>query len=98
MPIDKSIIITFISFQVKASDDCEDSSLQIFDGEHTNGTEVGGKLCGTSLPEDFESHGRSVIMIFTSNIANNTDKFTISYEITGNNLCLLDFPFKLTLP
>ena len=82
-PIDKNIILTFINFKVE---DCDESFLEIMDGNRINGNEiVEQKLCGILSPEDYESRGRSLLLNFTSAASEkNTSEFTIGYDIPGN--------------
>ena len=86
VPVDRFVTLAFIDFEIEASVDCERSSLQIFDGENVNSPRMGGKLCGSSLPEDIESSGRSLFLAFSSsNVTNRTDEFRIGYDFTGKS-------------
>ena len=83
VPIDKTIKLTFINFNVEASGNCTESYLQIMDGNRKNETDIGEKLCGVVSPDEYESSRRSLILIFTSVNEINTRQFTIGYNIAG---------------
>ena len=84
-PVDKSVTLEFTTFQIKSSVNCINSALQIFDGQTANSRRIGEKLCGSTLPDEIESTGRSLFLKFSSNVPITTSEFEISY-VTGKSL------------
>ena len=82
-PVDKSIILSFVNFQVHSSANCENASLQIFDGQNIHASRIGNKLCGNTLPNEMESRGQSLFLLYHSSVYSRADTFEISYEVQG---------------
>ena len=86
VPTDKTVSLRFINLDLEASEDCKASSLQIFDGPNSNSTSFGSKLCGQNIPDNIESTGNSLFLLFnkTANSANE-NKFEITVNEKGNH-------------
>ena len=86
VPTDKTVNLRFINLSLEASKDCEASFLQIFDGPNSNSTTFGSKLCGQNIPDNIESTGNSLFLLFnkTANSANK-NKFQITINEKGNH-------------
>ena len=87
VPTDKTVNLRFINLNLETSVDCEVSYLQIFDGPNSNSTTFGSKLCGTNIPDNIESTGNSLFLLFnkTAN-SENENKFQIKLNEKGNHI------------
>lgn len=86
-PIDQSVILTFNIIQMDRSKGCNQSSIQVFDGPNSNGSQIGNKICGSSNLESLESMGRDVYLVYSSVEVNSSDRFTIGVDLPGIQKC-----------
>ena len=82
-PIDRIIDLTFIKLNIDASNNCEQSSLAIFDGSNSNSTSLEEKICGSFVIQNLESTGNEIYLSFTTNGIDKTNQFTIKYGVSG---------------
>ena len=84
VPTDKTINLRFINLNLETSEDCEASSLEIFDGPNSNSTTFGSKLCGQNIPDNIESTGNSLFLLFNKSANSaNENKFQITVNEKG---------------
>ena len=77
-------VLRFINLNLEASVNCEISSLQIFDGSNSNSTMFGTRLCGQSLPDNIESTGKNLFVLFNKTSKSiNTNEFKIKANEKG---------------
>ena len=82
-PDDRSVLLKFDSFNVPATTDCMEASLQIYDGVNTNSPKIGDRLCGNTLKPDVESSGNNLLILFQSSANETAAKFDLRYETNG---------------
>ena len=84
VPKYKTINLRFINLNLEASVNCEISSLQIFDGPNSDSTIFGNRLCGPDLPDNIESTGNNLFLLFNkSSKSLNGNEFKIKVNKKG---------------
>ena len=94
MPKDRVVTLTFDELHIDSSRNCEQSSLQVFDGPDTFSATLGEKMCGILTTEKMESTGSEIFMTYTSSSLNFTDQFVIGYNVSGNLLSIYRLLFS----
>ena len=85
VPDDRSVVLDFIDLQIGSSTNCENSSLEAFDGPNTRFTRLGEKLCGDLTRRTLESSSNELYLRFSSDSSLiSLDRFTIKCSISGN--------------
>jgi len=80
------VLIVFQEFDVQSCDDCSCDWLEIHDGETSNSTMIGEKLCRTELPSPVNSTGNSMTLVFYSNHYEPSN--STGFKILANELML----------
>ena len=84
VPKYKTINLRFINLNLEASVNCEISSFQVFDGPNSNSTSFGNRLCGSSLPDNIESTGNNLLLLFNKTSKSiNENEFKIKLNEKG---------------
>ncbi|KAJ7371964.1 hypothetical protein OS493_021390 [Desmophyllum pertusum] len=60
------ITLTFVDFEVKPSHNCEDDSLEVYNGQTQESANQVAKLCGNQLPDPIVSRGPQLFLRFHS--------------------------------
>ena len=84
VPTDRVVVLTLNEIHIHASSNCEQSSLEVFDGFDAHSTRLGEKMCGILATKNFESTGSEIFLTYTSTSLNFTDRFIIEYKVSGN--------------
>ena len=78
VPESNLVTIKFEKFHVEPSADCHIASISFFDGKDgTKSNQIGEKLCGNTIPNDFESR-RNLIYI---SLESSNDSSLIDFEL-----------------
>ena len=84
VPTDKTVNLRLVNLNLETSMDCELSYLQVFDGPNSNSTTFGSKLCGHNIPDNIESTGNSLFLLFNKSANSaNENKFQITVNEKG---------------
>ena len=84
VPKYKTINLRFVNLNLEASVNCEISSLQIFDGPNSDSTIFGNRLCGQKLPDNIESTGKNLFVLFNKTSKSiNANEFKIKVNEKG---------------
>ncbi|XP_071787824.1 cubilin-like isoform X2 [Asterias amurensis] len=80
-PQGQMVIVTFITFDIEAHEECNFDYLQLHDGGDENSLII-SKLCGTALPAEVSSTGNSMYLKFVTDgsIANYGFRATFRFE------------------
>ena len=81
--MNRIVVLTFIKLDIEQSNNCEQSSLEIFDGSNVDSTTLAGKICGSFAIENLESTENEMYLAYTTTSINETNQFTIKYEVSG---------------
>ena len=85
VPDDRSVVLDFIDLQIEASTNCENSSLEAFDGPNARFTRLGEKHRGDLTRKTLESSSNELFLRFTSDSSQiSLDRFIIKCSISGN--------------
>ena len=85
VPDDRSVVLDFIDLQIEASTNCENSSLEAFDGPNAHFTRLGEKLCGDLTRRTLESSSNELYLRFSSDSSLiSPNRFIIKCSISGN--------------
>ena len=85
VPDDRSVVLDIIDLQIESSANCENSSLEAFDGPNDRFTRLGEKLCGDLTRRTLESSSNELYLRFTSDSSQiSLDRFIIKCSISGN--------------
>ena len=84
VPLDDTIHLRFIDFNLENSLNCEIASLQVYDGPSALSSTFGSKLCGEILPDNIESTGNNMFLIYKkSSEAGRVNEFRIKVDEIG---------------
>ena len=62
----EKVSIRFEDFSVLYSNNCSYDWLEVRDGNSSNSTMIGDKLCGSDIPDPMKSTGNSITLVFKS--------------------------------
>ena len=81
----KTAHLSFVNFNLEDSVNCEISSLQLFDGPNEKSSSFGSKICGQDRPDNIESTGSNLFLLFTKSSSNiRENQFQIKIDEKGN--------------
>ena len=87
MPDDRNVILDIIDLQIDLSSNCEQSSLEVFDGPDNGSVRIGEKMCGPQARNTLESSGYELYLMYFSSTSLNLDvQFTIKCSISGKSV------------
>ena len=87
VPDDRSVILDIIDLQIELSSNCEQSSLEVFDGPDDNFMKIGGKLCGSQTGGILESTGNELYLMYSSNGSLiDGDQLKIKCSVSGKSM------------
>ena len=71
------VSIVFEDFYLESGSTCQRDWLEVHDGEDSNSSLIGEKLCGYDIPSPIESSGNSMTLVFHSDDNDNYRGFKI---------------------
>lgn len=87
-----AIMLTFESFDLESSKDCEADYVEVYDSITTFG-ELMGRFCGSTIPEPLKSSGQYMAVKFKTNGNGRYPGFKASYSTK----CKFELSFFLTV-
>ena len=76
-----------MDLQIQSSTNCENSSLEVFDGPDDGSARIGEKKCGPQVRNTLESSGNELYLKYSSKPSlNHDDQFTIKCSISGKSV------------
>ena len=86
VPDDRNVILDIINLQIEPSDNCENSSLEFFDGSDDRSAIIGEKMCGLQTGRIIESSGNELYLKYSSTASLiHDDQFSIKFNISGKS-------------
>ena len=83
MPDDRNVILDIMDLQIELSNDCENSSLEVFDGSDDGSARISEKMCGSQTRSSIESSGNELYLKYASKASlNHDDHFSIKCNIS----------------
>ena len=70
--------LRFITFDL----DCDNSSIDIYNGNNNTGVPMLADLCGSSLPADVISSGNTLLVVFHASGSGTQSNFWVKYSET----------------
>ena len=84
VPDDRNVILDIINLQIESSDNCENSSLEFFDGSDDRSAIVDEKICGSQRRSSIVSSRNELYLKYSSKASLiHDDQFSIKYSISG---------------
>ena len=81
---DDTITVYFSTdFRIEHSSDCDVDYVQLYDGPTRSSNPLDDPFCGTTPPPCLTSSGNEVLIVFTSDSANNEKGFSLTYNLVG---------------
>ena len=88
VPESKLVTVKFKKFHVEASEDCEKASISFFDGINgTKSNRIGEKICGNTIPNDFESRRNELYISLQSTNDISLIDFELHYDVSSKFTC-----------
>ena len=85
-----AVKLTFLEFFLESDDNCHYDWMKIYDGGSSDSQVIGGKLCGTNVPEEIVSSTNELIVAFHSDDNDANGGYRIKVE-TAAERCYCEF-------
>ena len=85
-----AVKLTFLEFFLESDDNCHYDWMKIYDGGSSDSQVIGGKLCGTNVPEQIVSSTNELIVAFHSDDNDANGGYRIKVE-TAAERCYCEF-------
>ena len=84
VPESNLITVKFEKFHVEASTDCQNASISFFDvANGTKSKRIGEKICGNTIPNDFESRRNVLYISLQSSNDSSLIDFELHYDVSS---------------